>query len=768
MRRSGIARWFVAAILLAAAHAVPAHAQRSGLTERDVRPPEIQIPAAPAGAPNVVVVLLDDVGFGAAATFGGPVPTPALDALARDGLRYNRFHTTGICSPTRASLLTGRNAHAANVGAVMNTATNHDGYQGILRESTATIATILKQRGYRTSAWGKWHLVPDWEVTPAGPFDRWPTGVGFEKFYGFLGGETDQFAPTLYEGTTPVVRRRGSDYHLTEDLADRAIEWMALQKAIDPERPFFVYFAPGATHAPLQAPQDWVDRFEGRFDRGWDRMRETIFARQKQLGVIPKDAMLTPRPAALPAWDSVAPDEKRVAARLMEVYAAFLAHTDVQVGRLVDALQAMGEYDDTLFFYIVGDNGGSGEGGLQGSANYMADIQGLSAGLDEMVRRIDELGGPASHPHYPAAWAWATNTPFQWMKTIASHLGATRNPMVVVWPARIRTKGELRSQLSHVNDIAPTILEAAGIAMPDEIGGVAQRPMDGTSLVYTFDDAMAPDRHRTQYFEILGNRSLVHDGWMASAFRGRLPWQNLVDFRFQEVDFAQDEWELYRLDEDFSQSRNLAATHPEKLRELQDLFWAEAARNDVLPLHRPSVHNQRKPSHAAGRTRFHYRAGAVGIAEREAPNTRNRSHSLTARIVVPDPQVGARGVIATMGGQNAGWSLYVNERGQPVYHYDLFDVEVLSLVGDEPLAPGEVALEYTFERMGDGPFAGGIARLHVNGREVARGRIVRTAPVFFTIDETFDVGVDTGSAAGPYESPFPFSGEVVDVTVDLK
>ena len=723
--------------------------------------PQIVLPHAPAGAPNVVVVLLDDVGFGAASTFGGASPTPALDELASDGLRYNRFHTTGICSPTRASLLTGRNSHAANVGTVMNSATGYPGYQGILQRNTATIAEILKQNGYSTALFGKWHLTPDWEASPSGPFDRWPTGVGFETFYGFMGGETDSYHPTLYQGTTQLVLEEKSGYHLTEDLADRAIDWMGMQRATDPSRPFFLYFAPGATHAPLQAPAEWIARFHGKFNHGWDIAREEIFARQKALGVIPADAALTPRPAELPAWSSLSADEQKVAARLMEIYAAFLAHTDAQVGRLASALKSMDQYDNTLFVYIVGDNGSSGEGGLKGSSNYMGDLQGLSGGINSLLRQFDQLGGPGTAVHFPASWAWATNTPFQWTKQVASHLGATRNPMVISWPDRVRDRGGLRQQFSHVNDITPTILEATGLSMPDTVNGVTQRAMDGVSLLYTFDKS-AEERHRTQYFNVFGNRSVYQDGWMASAFHGTVPWK--LTFR-DEKPFDLDSWELYNLDTDFTQAADLAATEPEKLKALQALFAQEAENNNVLPLHGPLTGDRGLPSHVRGRSEVRYLPGSFGLVESAVPNMRNASHTITARLQIP--AAGAHGVIATLGGDSAGWSLYLDENSRPVYHYKLFDVETLVLTGDSPLPTGEVELSYEFTRTGKGPYGGGESRLLVNGQEVAKGTIERTAPALFTIHETFDVGLDTGSAAGQYSVPSRFAGgtiEHVDVT----
>ena len=723
--------------------------------------PAVTRQLAPAGAPNIVVVLLDDVGFGAAGTFGGPVETPALDALAHDGLRYNRFHTTAICSPTRAALLTGRNAHAAGVGSVMNSATTHPGYRGVLREDTATIARILGQNGYATSAWGKWHLVPDWEASQTGPFTHWPTGAGFDKFYGFLGGETDQYEPTLYDGTAPVVRERAPGYHLTEDLAEQAIAWMQMQRAVDPARPLFLYFAPGGTHAPLQPPADWVERYRGKFDQGWDRLREETFARQKAAGVIPRDAVLTPRPDALPAWDSLTPAEQRTSARLMELYAAFLAHTDAQVGRLREALRDMDQYDNTLFVYIVGDNGASAEGGLTGSTNYMGDLQGLVSDVARYADAPQTLSGESTYAHYNAGWAWGTNTPFPWTKQVASHLGGTRNPMVLAWPERIRDRGGLRSQFGHVNDIVPTILEVTGIALPASVNGVAQQPLDGVSLAYSFDDAKATERHTTQYFEIFGNRSIYHEGWMASAFRGRAPWAVISGARSE--DFAADRWELYDLRADFSQGTDLAAREPARLRELQQLFAREATANDVL-LHNPTPENMRFPSLAGDRTRFSYRPGTLGVAEKEAPNTKTRSHAIEAHLRVP--QGGAHGVLATLGGRSAGWSLYLDAQGVPVYRLRIFDTEELTLRGSGALPAGDHVLRVEFAASGASPVPGGTLRLLVNGTETARGEVKRTATMY-SIDETFDIGLDTGSSPADYRAPFPFTGTLQRVDVEL-
>lgn len=719
---------------------------------------------APQGAPNVVIVLLDDVGFGAAGTFGGPVPTPTLDRLARRGLRYNTFHTTAICSPTRAALLTGRNSHAVGIGNVMNTPAPHPGRNGVLRPSAATIAEVLRQNGYGTAAFGKWHLAPSWEASQAGPFDHWPTGVGFEKFYGFLDGETDQFHPTLVEATTPTRPPRSPGYHLNDDLATRAIQWMRAQQSLTPDEPFFVYFAPGGTHAPLQAPAEWIARFRGQFDQGWDRVREETFVRQKRLGVVPAAAALTQRPPQLPAWQDLSPERRRIAARLMEVYAGFLAHTDAAVGRLVAALEAMGEFDDTLFFYIVGDNGASAEGGLDGAWAEMGSIQGVSPGDAWLLERLDELGGPGAAAHYPAGWAWAMNAPFQWTKQIASHLGGIRNPLVVTWPARIREGGGLRAQYGFVADIMPTVLEAAGIAMPAAVNGVPQQPLDGVSLLYSFDDAGAPSRRTTQYYEIYGNRSIYHQGWMAGAFRGRVPWA-LLDPRVRPVE--EDRWELYDLASDFSQAHDLAAQHPQRLHELQALFDQEAERNRVLPIVDPGPSQELPQLHAA-RREFVFHEGTIGTPEPQAPPLVGRSHRIEAQLRAPAGDGAPQGVLAAVGGTSGGWALYVDAAGRPTYTYNLFGIARTTIRGGEPLPAGAVTVALDFSYDGGGPGKGATASLEVNGRRVGSGRIERTAPFFFTIDETFDIGVDTGSPVGDYPPYNDYTGGIDAIVVRLR
>ncbi|GAB3284549.1 arylsulfatase [Parahaliea aestuarii] len=728
--------------------------------------PRIAQTSAPEGAPNVVVVLLDDVGFGAASTFGGPAETPGMDALAAEGLRYNRFHTTAICSPTRASLLTGRESHRANVGTVMNVANSYPGYQGLLNPHTATIAEMLRQQGYSTAAIGKWHLAPTWETSPVGPFDHWPTGVGFEKFYGFMGGETDQFDPTLFEGTRPILRPDVDNYHLTEDMSREAIEWMGLQHSLTPDKPFFLYYATGAAHAPLQVPQEWIDRYQGRFDQGWDAMREEIIARQKELGVIPAATDLTPRPQQIPAWDSLSPDQQKVAARLMETYAAFLAHTDAQVAKLVDHLKASGQFDNTLFFYVVGDNGSSAEGGPPGSINYMGALQGLQEPVEVQIAKLDTIGSAESYPQYPAGWAWALTTPFQWVKQVASHLGGTRNPLVVTWPRGIKDKGGLRQQFSHVNDIAPTILAAAGIEMPEQVNGVSQLPMDGSSMLESFASADAPEFHPTQYFEVFGNRAIYHEGWIASARHDRLPWT--VGLASGKSNFDDDRWELYNLENDFSQAHDLSAEHPEKLAEMKKLFTAEAADLGILPLRNAANVRTPMPFLAEGKERVIYPNGTFAIPEDQVPNIDNRSWSVVADLNV-DSQ-GGRGVIATMGGTTAGWSLYLDNAGRPVFEYRIFEYGQIRLQGKQPLAAGSHQLAVEFDYDGPGYAKGGTFTLKVDGKAQGSDSVRASQPAFFSIDETFDTGIDTGSPAGHYPDNaalgYPLTGAVIQ-QVDL-
>jgi arylsulfatase A-like enzyme len=724
---------------------------------------KMSLQSSPRGAPNVVVVLLDDVGFAAASTFGGPIDTPSLQQLANEGLRYNRFHTTAICSPTRAALLTGRNPHAVGVGAVLNTPSAYPGYNGLLPKSAATIAEILRQNGYGTAAFGKWHLAPEWESSPAGPYDHWPVRQGFDHFYGFLPAEVDQFAPTVVQDQTFITRPRRAGYHLTEDLADQAIAWMQRHRSATPDRPFFAYFAPGAAHAPLQAPKAWIERYKGRFAQGWDRLREESFARQKSLGVIPADAVLTPRPEALPAWDSLTRDQRKLAERYMETYAGFLAHTDAQVGRLRSAIEKMGELDNTLFIYIVGDNGSSGEAGPMGSIRYMSSIQGVPETTADMLAHFDDIGGPKVHAHYNAGWAWALNAPFPWMKQIASHLGGIRNPLVISWPSRIKDRGGLRDQFAFVADLAPTILAAAGVEAPATVNGVAQQPIDGLSLLSTFDDAKAPSPRRTQYFNVYGNRAIYHDGWLASAFRGRAPWDVRKPISRSVLE---DRWELFNLANDFSQSRDLAKEQPAKLAELQALFWHEAGRNQVLPLI-DNAQTAGLPVLFGGRKRVTLYAGSRGIPEMQSPPVVVSSHTLTARIDLPRKSRG--GAVVAYGGIAGGWALHVDTNRRPVYSYNFVDAQTFRMVGDQPLPVGESKI--TLDLDYDKPMSGGPATaiMKVNGRETGRMRIERTVPFLFSIHETLDVGIDLGGpVTDGYTAETEFDGQIRDVVIDMR
>ena len=721
----------------------------------------------PAGAPNVVVVLLDDVGFGAPGTFGGPVPTPALDLIAERGLRYNQFHTTALCSPTRAALLTGRNHHSAHMGAIGEIAYGYPGYDGIIPRSTATIAETLRLNGFGTALFGKAHVTPAWETSPAGPFDRWPTGLGFDRFYGFPGAESSQWEPALYDQTTPIEPHLGQEnYHLTEDLAAKAIEWMRLQKTSAPDKPFFVYFSPGACHAPHHVHKEWIDRFSGQFDGGWDVLREEIHARQLAMGVIPEGTQLTPRPAQLPAWDDYDDRYKPVATRLMECFAGFLAHTDAQVGRLIEALEDLGEWENTLFVYVSGDNGSSAEGTLNGVWSAPAFQNGFPEDPEWLLEHIDDFGSVHCENHFNSAWAWALDAPFQWTKQVASHFGGTRNGLAVSWPAGLDNVGELRSQFHHVIDIVPTILDVVGIAQPDIVNGVVQKPIEGVSMRYSFGDAAAASTRTTQYFEILGNRALYHDGWIASCFHGRVPWIRSAALPFGE---GAEVWELYNVTDDFSQAVDLSAQFPDKLRELQEMFDHEARLYDVYPLSDQTVlralpHN--RPSHLEGKTHFVLYPENVRMPELSTVNIKNSSFDLSAKVHTNGE--GDQGVVICQGGSMAGWSFYV-DAGRLAYTYNYFGREITTIISDAVLPAGDITLGLSFDYDGGGLGKGGLVHLLVEGTEVAAGRVENTVPFVFSMSgETLDVGVDTCSPVGPYEPQFRFTGEIDKIIIDLR
>ncbi|MBR8840743.1 MAG: arylsulfatase [Stigonema ocellatum SAG 48.90 = DSM 106950] len=736
-----------------------------GITYQESTPDFPAPITAPKNAPNVLLVLLDDVGFGQASTFGGPVETPNLTRLAEKGLRYNQFHTTALCSPTRAALLTGRNHHSVGTGVVEELATGFPGYTTILPKSAATVAEVLRQNGYNTAAFGKWHNTPDYETSAVGPFDRWPTWLGFEYFYGFLGGDTNQWSPALVENTKRVAPPiNNPDYHLTPDLVDHAIAWIRSQQSIAPDKPIFTYLATGATHAPHHAPKAWIDKYKGKFDQGWDILREQTFVRQKQLGVIPANAQLTPRPKELPAWDSLSKEDQKIYAHEMEVFAGFLAHTDHEVGRLINAIDQIGELDNTIIFYIVGDNGASAEGGLAGSINELRVFNKVPESREQLLASLNDLGSPKTFNHYHAAWAWAGTTPFQWTKQIASHFGGTRNPLIVTWGNQIKDRGGIRNQFHHVIDITPTILEAAGITVPTEVNGVKQQKLEGTSLVYTFDNPDAPSHHQTQYFEMLGNRAIYDEGWVAAARHPRLPWQGTID-----ADFQQDPWELYNIEEDFSEANNLAAENPKKLEKLQKLFFSEARQYQVLPLdarvsERFDVNS--RPSPAAGRTTFTYYPGVAPIPEGSAPSLKNRSFSITADIEIPES--GAEGVLLTQGGRFAGWGFFL-EDSKPTYLYNFTNAERYIIQSPEKLPPGKSTIRFDFDYDGGRVGAGGTGTLFINDQQVAEGRIEKTVPYRLALDETFDVGRDTGTpVAETYQVPFAFTGNLQKVTLNLK
>ena len=725
----------------------------------------------PSGAPNVLVVLLDDVGFGAASAFGGPCQTPTAERLAQRGLSYTRFHTTALCAPTRQALLTGRNHHAVGMGAITEIATSAPGYTSVRPNSAAPLAEVLKLNGYATAQFGKCHEVPVWQTSPVGPFDAWPTGGGgFEHFYGFLGGETNQYFPALYDGTSPVEPDRTPEegYHFTQDMTDRAIGWLRQRAALTPDRPFFMYFAPGATHAPHHVPLEWADKYRGAFDDGWDALRERTLQRQKQLGVVPADAELTARHEEIPAWADMPDELKPVLARQMEVYAGFLEHTDHHVGRLVDSLDELGDLDNTLVFYIIGDNGASAEGHINGSFNEYLFFNGAAA-LETpqfLESRMDKLGTPEAYNHFSVGWAHAMDTPYQWTKQVASHWGGTRNGAIVHWPRGIAaTTGSVRNQFHHVIDIAPTVLEAAGLPHPTQVNGVPQTPLHGVSMGYTFDDASAAERHPTQYFEIAGNRGIYHEGWTAVT-KHATPWIASGELPA----FADDVWELYAPD-DWTQAHDLAAQMPERLAELQARFLDEARTYGVLPLDDRRV--ERFDAAIAGRpqlitgtsqTLYH---GMGRLTEAVVLNIKNTSHAVAAEIDVPDG--GATGVMIAQGGAFGGWSLYLRDDGVPAYCYNLLGMQLTKVAGAAPLAPGTHRVVMAFEYDGGGPGRGGLVRLLVDGEQAAEGRLERTVPLVFSLDETCDVGRDTASpVSDDYTSATSeFTGSIHEVRIEI-
>ena len=745
-----------------------------GLTTYDAKDPDTSYPPIeplrpPAGAPNVLVVLIDDVGFGASSAFGGPCHTPNFERLAERGLKYRRFHTTALCSPTRSALLTGRNHHSVGMGNIAELATSAPGQNSMWPNTAAPLARILLLNGYSTAQFGKCHEVPTWETSPMGPYRQWPTGMGFEHFYGFLGGETNQWYPALYDGITPVEPDKTPDegFYLNDELAKHAIKWIRQQKALMPDKPFFAYYAPGATHAPHHVPKEWADRYRGRFDGGWDRLREETFARQKALGVVPPDCDLTVRSEGIPAWDDVDPEMRPVLARQMEVYAGFLENTDHHVGRLIDTLQDLEILDDTLIFLIIGDNGASAEGSLQGTFNEMITLGGFGAleTPEFLASRLEDFGGPEAYNHYAVGWAHAMDTPYQWTKQVASHWGGTRNGMIVHWPRGIEGGGEIRSQFHHVIDITPTVLEVAGLPAPIMVNGVQQKPLEGVSMVYSFNDAGGPDRHETQYFEMFGNRGIYHKGWTAVT-KHRTPWETGADAVVPAFD--DDVWELYDTNTDWTQAHDLAAQHPDKLRELQRLWLIEAVKYQVLPLDdrfaaRGLPEMAGRPTLIRGNRQLLF--GGMGrLTEHSVVMMKNTSFAVTAEVVVPDDP--AEGVIMAQGGVTGGHSLYV-KGGKPVYCYNFFGLERYYIEGTEPIPAGthQVRMEFAYD--GGGLGKGGTASLYIDGAPVGDGRIDQTEALFFSADETCDVGNEFGSPVTTDYATKKFTGEVNWVELDL-
>jgi arylsulfatase A-like enzyme len=744
----------------------PAPTPISVLDARDAKaPPRFEV-KAPEGAPNVVIVLIDDIGFGHSSAFGGPIAMPTLDRMAQGGLRYNRFHTTALCSPTRVALLTGRNHHVNNAGAIMELATGFPGNTGVRPSTVTPLAEILRQNGYSTAAFGKYHETAPWEVSVSGPYDRWPTRSGFDKFYGFIGGETNQWAPAIYDGTERIEPPHRPDYHFTTDMTDKAVNWVSAQQALTPDKPFYVYFATGATHAPHHAPKEWIAKYKGKFSGGWDKLREETFARQKQMGVIPADAKLTPRPKEIPAWDDMSADQKRLFERQMETFAGFAEHTDHEVGRLVDQLQAIGELDNTLFYYIVGDNGASAEGGPEGTYNEMMALNGIVGTASQMMGHLEDWGGPTTFPHFAIGWAWAGNTPFQWTKQVASHFGGTRNGMVLHWPNGIKAKGEIRSQFHHVIDVAPTVLEAARLPEPKWVNGVEQRPMDGVSMLYTVDDAKAADRRTTQYFEMFGNRAIYHDGWVA-ATRHSIPW-----LMVPLPPVKDDVWELYNVATDFSEADNLAEKNPAKLKELQDLFMKEAVRNSVLPIDdrrserfNPTIAG--RPDLLGDRKSLTVYPGMTGMMENAFINVKGVHHTVTAEVELKDAK--ASGVIIAQAGYFGGWTLYLKD-GKAHHEYNWFALERTNVGSAGALAAGKHTIVYEFVPDEAKPGTGGKSILTVDGQKVAEKQIPKTQPFAFSGDEGTDVGLDgeTNVSSDYKQGDNAFTGKIVKVTVEQK
>jgi len=727
----------------------------------------------PKGAPNVLLIMLDDAGYGSESTFGGTIPTPALDRIAKAGLRYTQFHSTALCSPTRAALITGRNHHSAHFGMVAEAATGYPGYDTIIGKDTATVAEILRQNGYATSWFGKNHNVPGWMATQAGPFDQWPIGLGFEYFYGFVGGDSSQWTPNLFRNTTPIEPYLGNPgWNLITAMADDAIGYINQLNAIAPDKPFFVWYVPGATHAPHHPTKEWIKKFKGKFDHGYNEERERIFENQKRLGVIPANAKLTAWPDSVPKWDTLSADEKKLFARQAEVYAAYMAYTDHEIGRVIQAIEDMGKFDDTLIIYIGGDNGASPEGTTLGTPNEFATFNSVVIPVAEQLKYYDSWGSDETFPHYAVGWAWAFGTPFKWTKQVASHFGGTRQGMAMSWPKRITDAGGIRHQFHHVIDIMPTILEATGLQVPDTVNGIPQKPVEGLSMMYTFDkaNANAPSVRKTQYFEMLAMRGLYHEGWMASTTPPFVPWaafEGLPQKAPKDI-LNGYTWELYNLADDPTQADDIAAKYPEKLVEMQRIFMAEAAKYNVLPLDNRSLPRflEPRPSTTHGRTLFTYSSELSNVPKGGAPSVLDRSYTITAEVEIP--QGGAEGMLVTDGGRFGGYGFYIL-KGKPVFVYNFVNVERFRWEATDALSPGKHTIVFDFKYDGLGFGHGGSGTLTVDGKMVDTKEIPKTLPFVFPVDETFDVGLDTRTPIDDrdYQVPFRFQGKLVKLTVEL-
>ena len=745
----------------------PAPATYSELDVRKATPPENFKVTPPEGAPNVVVVLVDDLGFAGTSTFGGPIKTPTFDRMANQGIFYNNFHTTAVCSPTRAALKSGRNHHVNNMGSIIETGTAFPGNTGSIPQNVTPVAEMLRLNGYSTAAFGKWHELAAWEANVSGPFDRWPTHQGFDKFYGFLGGETNQWAPFIYDGVTPVELPEDEDYHFLEDMTDQAISWIKFQQALAPEKPFFVYYAPGATHAPHHVPEKWIKRHDGEFEKGWDEMRKEILGRQIASGLVPEGTQLTEKPPAIPNWEDLNDDEKTLFKHQAEVFAGFVEMTDYEIGRLVQAIEEIGELENTLIFFIYGDNGTSAEGSRNGMFSEMTYFNGVQEKVEDMIKVMDKWGSPETYPHMASGWAVMFDTPYKWTKQMGSDFGGTKVGMTVHWPKGIESKGGLRQQFHHVIDVAPTILEAASIPEPTEVNGVKQVPMNGVSMLYSFDDASAQDRHTQQYFEMFGNRAMYKDGWLARTIH-KAPWEPKPRRPLED-----DIWELYHVDEDFSLYNDLSEQHPEKLKELRDLFMSEAEKYHVLPIddrvfERLIAEKVGRPDLMGQRTSLTLADGMTGMTENTFLNIKNKSKTITAEVEIDEGP--GNGIVLAQGGRFGGWALYVKD-GVLAYDYNFLGLERYTVASSKKMPQGKSRIKFVFDYDGDGMGKGGNGTLFINDEKVGEGRIDRTQPIVFSADETADVGIDLATPVVERigaEAKSRFTGHVNSITVEVQ